>query len=75
MNNDKDFDFTDHTDRSLVTDISNTLNNLSRENRAKRRMQKLREELVREYIDNKKQPPSFLKSLFSKLLISNRLAN
>ena len=66
----KDFDFTDHTDRSLITDISNTLNNLSRENRAKRRMQKLREDLVREHIENKKKQSSFLKSCFNKLIKS-----
>ena len=64
----KDFDFADHTDRSLITDISNTLNNLSRDNRAKRRKQKLREDLVREYFENKQKQSSNLKSLLNKFI-------
>ena len=64
-------DFTDHTNRSLITDISKTLTNMSGENRAKRRRQKLRAELVREHIGNKKQSPKSLKSLFMHLLRKN----
>ena len=64
----KKSDVTDHTDRSLITDISNTLSNLSGEKRAEYRRQKLRDELVREHIENKKQAPSILRSLFNKLV-------
>jgi len=64
----KSSDLTDSTDRSLVTDISETLAYMSRENRAIRRRQKLREELVREYIESKEQPRSSLKSWFRNLL-------
>ncbi len=61
-------DFTDHTDRSFITDISDTLGYLSGENRAQRRKQKLREELVHEHIENTKQAPSPLQSLVNKLI-------
>jgi hypothetical protein len=64
-------DFTGRFDRSLITDISKTLTNMSGENRAKRRRQKLRAELVREHIENKKQSPNFLKSLSMHLLKKN----
>jgi hypothetical protein len=62
-----EFDFTDHTDRGLMTDISRTLTNLSSENRAKRRKEKLRENLVREHIKDKQRPKSRLKSILLKL--------
>ena len=61
-------DFTDHTDRSLITDISRTLTNMSSENRAKFRKQKLRKDLVREHFrDQQRRPTSRLKSIFLKL--------
>lgn len=60
-------DFTDHTDRSLITDISRTLTNMSNENRAKLRKQKLRKDLVREHFRNQQRPSSRLKSIFLKL--------
>ena len=60
--------FTGRFDRSLITDFSKALTNMSGENRAKRRKQKLRAELVREHIENKKQSPKFLKSLSMHLL-------
>jgi len=44
-------DATDYGDRSLMTDISLTLTNMSSKNRAKRRKQKLRQDLVREYFE------------------------
>lgn len=64
----KNSDLTDSTDRSLITDISETLAYMSSENRAMRRRQKLREELVREYIESKEQPRPALKSWFRKFL-------
>ena len=75
MNYDKDttisdwerFDSTDHPKRSLIIDISQTLTNMSTENRAKRRKQKLREDLVLEHIEDKRRPGARLKSIFGKL--------
>ncbi len=63
-------DFTDHSNRSLITDISQTLTNMSIENRAKRRMQKLREDLVREHVEDKERPRSRFKSILHKLFNS-----
>jgi len=65
-----EFDFSDHTNRSLITDISQTLTNMSSENRAKRRRQKLREDLVREYFEDKQRPRSRLKYILHKLFNS-----
>ncbi len=65
-----EFDFTNHTDstdRNLITDISQTLDSLSAKSRAKRRCRKLREDLVREHIEEKQRPASFIKSKFVKL--------
>lgn len=75
MNYDKDttisdwkgLDIMDHTDRILVTDISQTLTNMTGVNRAKLRQQKLREALVREHIEDKRRLGSRGKSLFHKL--------
>jgi len=64
------FDFSDHTNRSLITDISQTFTNMSSENRAKRRRQKLREDLVREYFEDKQRPRSRLKDILHKLFNS-----
>ena len=63
----EEFDFTDHSHRSLITDISQTLTNMSSENRALRRKDKLREDLVREHIEDKQRPGSRLKFIFHKL--------
>lgn len=65
-----DTEFTGPTDSSLITDISRTITNLSSENRAKRRGRKLREELVREHIEEKQRSGSRLKSIFVKLFKS-----
>lgn len=65
-----EFDFTDHTSRSLITDISQTFTNMSSENRAKRRRQKLREDLVREYFEERQRPKSRLKYILHKLFNS-----
>ncbi len=62
-----DLDITDSTDRSLITDISETFAYLSPENRAQRRKQKLRVELVRAHIEQQIQAPSMLKSIVNKL--------
>lgn len=60
-------ELTDHTDRSLITDISRSLNYISGESRAKRQQQQLLEALVREHIEDKQHAPSFLKSMLLKL--------
>ena len=66
----ENLDVEDRTDRSLITDITDTFSNLSGEKRAERRRQKLREELVREHIENKKRAPTLLQSLAGKLFKS-----
>ena len=63
----KDLDITDRTDRSLITDISETFAYLSNESRTRRKKQRLREELVRAHIEQQIQAPSILQSLVSKL--------
>ena len=63
----EDLDITDRNDRSLITDISETFAYLSNESRARRKKQKLREELVRAHIEQQIQAPSILQSLVSKL--------
>ncbi len=63
----KEYDFSDRTDCSLVTDISRTFNNFYGEKRAMRRMQKLREELVREHIETHKKTPTAGWAVFRKL--------
>lgn len=65
-------DLTDSTDRSLITDISETLAYMSREKRALRRSQKLREELVREHLESNKKTPSTLGSSIRNLFKSKR---
>jgi hypothetical protein len=63
----QEFDFTDHTDHSLITDISRTLTNMSSAKRAKLRKQKLRKDLVREHFRDQQRANSRLKSIFLKL--------
>ena len=65
-----DIDVPDHGDRRLVTDISLVLANLSSKNRAKRRQQKLRQDLVREYIEERRRPKSWFQSIRDKLFNS-----
>ena len=65
-------DLTDSTDRSLITDISETLAYMSREKRALRRSQKLREELVREHLESSKQKQSTLGSSIRNFFKSKR---
>ena len=61
------FDLTDNTDRSLITDISESLSYLSSKNRKNRQRERLRKELVREHIENQEKEPSLLQSLANKL--------
>ena len=61
-------DLTDPTERSLITDISATLANLSAKKRAERKRQKLRDELVREYIENRNRAPTLLQAVAARLL-------
>ena len=63
----ENLDITDTTGRSLMTDISESLFYLSSENRNNRKKEKLRQELVREHIENQKQTPSLLQSIAIKL--------
>ncbi len=53
--------------RGLLGEIAATLSYLSSENRDQRRRQKLREALVREYIEDKNPPPSILQSVTARL--------
>lgn len=66
----EDSEFSNLTDRNLITSISGSLLYLSGENRAERRKQKLREEIVREHIEKEKQKPSIRWSIVSKLMRS-----
>ena len=61
-------ELTDPTDRSLITDISETLANLSAKKRAERKRQKLRDELVREYIENRNRRPTLLQAVAARFL-------
>ena len=63
----EDLDITDHTDRSLITDISESLSYLSSKNRKNRQRERLRKELVREHIESQEKEPSLLQSLANKL--------
>ena len=58
---------TEMTDRSLITDISDTLSYLSSESRKSRQKEKLRKELVRQHIEDQKQAPTLLQSIAKKL--------
>jgi len=68
-NDEETLDKTDSTDRSLITDISDSLSYLSSESRKNRQRERLRKELVREHIENqeKKKELSLLQSLANKL--------
>ena len=61
-------DSTDYGDLSLRTDISQTFTNLSSKNRAKRRQEKLRRDLVQEHFEQKQRPKSRFKSILGKFL-------
>ena len=63
----ENLDTTDTADRSLITDISDTLSYLSSESRKSRQRERLRKELVQEHIEYQKKEPSLLRSLADKL--------
>ena len=63
----ENFDITDNTDRSLITDISASLSYLSSKSRRNRQRERLRKELVREHIESQEKEPSLLQSLANKL--------
>jgi hypothetical protein len=60
-------DTTDDNDRSLITNISDSLSYLSSKSRKNRQRDKLRMELVQEHIENQKKEPSLLHSLADRL--------
>lgn len=60
-------DFEDHTDRRLITDISRVSGRLSSKNRERRRLQRLRRELVREHIQMKQDKRSWFRTWLSRL--------
>ena len=59
-------DFTDTTDRSLITDISDAMGLGSSTERARRRKQKLREALVHEHIQERERRKTRLASLIGR---------
>ena len=64
-------DNTDATDNSLITDFTQVVSSVVGKDRAERRQQKIRDELVRQYfgIDHSEVPS--LKSSFKKLFSFN----
>ena len=63
----ENFDITDNTDRSLITDISASLSYLSSKSRKNRQRERLRKELVREHIESQEMESSLLQSLAKTL--------
>lgn len=59
-------DFTDATDRGLITDLSGAMGLGSSTERARRRKQKLREALVHEHIQERERYKSRLATLFGR---------
>ena len=58
-------DTTDITDNSLITDFSQMVSGFVGRDRSERKRQKIREELVRDHLDNGRQDtPSRKKQLF-----------
>ena len=65
-----EFYFMNFTTNNLKTGISRAFKNISSDNRANRYRRKLRNDLVKEHIENIEniqEPPSFLKSIIGKL--------
>ena len=60
-------DVTDITDNSLITDISQMVSSVVGKERNERRRQKLRDELVRDYISGDKKASSSLSSQVFRL--------
>ena len=65
-----DSDLMGFEDSSSITDISELLSYLSSEGRENRKRQKIRQELVQAYIEDKYQAPSLVQSLVNKLIKS-----
>ena len=60
-------DNTDATDNSLITDFTQVVSSVVGKDRAERRQQKIRDELVRQYFGTDRSDASSLKSSFKKL--------
>ena len=73
MNNEKtssekgETDIADVTDNSLITDFTQVVSCMVGKNRAERRREKIREEIVRQYIDTGQSETSSLKSSIKKI--------
>ena len=64
-------DITDVTDNSLITDFTQVVSCMVGKNRAERRREKIREEIVREYLDTGQSETSSLKSSIKKIFKLN----
>ena len=64
-------DNTDATDNSLITDFTQVVSCVVGKDRAERRQQKIRDELVREYFGPDRSEISSLKSSIKKLFSFN----
>lgn len=64
-------DNTDATDNSLITDFTQVVSCVVGKDRAERRQQKIRDELVRQYFGTDRSQVSSLKSSFRKLFRFN----
>jgi hypothetical protein len=60
-------DHTDATDNSLITDFTQVVSCVVGKDRAERRQQKIRDELVRQYFGNDRSEVPSLKASFKKL--------
>lgn len=60
-------DNTDATDNSLITDFTQVVSCVVGKDRAERRQQKIRNEIVRQYFATDRSEDSSLKSSFKKL--------
>jgi hypothetical protein len=60
-------DHTDATDNSLITDFTQVVSCVIGKDRAERRQQKIRDELVHQYFGTDRSNVSSLKSSFKKL--------
>ena len=64
-------DITDATDNSLITDFTQAVSSVVGKDRAERRQQKIRDELVRQYFGTDRSEDPSLKSSFKKLFRFN----
>jgi len=64
-------DNTDATDNSLITDFTQVVSCVVGKDRAERRQQKIRDEIVRQYFGTDRSEVSSLKSSFKKLFRLN----